>query len=392
MATSPANVKVLRDATRSAIIDELERLRGKLTDRDNLLIYYAGHGKLRGDSGYWIGIDAARKSRSQWLNYRTVSELLDINNGMRARHVLIVADSCYAGALLRDDNEVSKRQADEEKPFWIQRLRESRSRTALTSGGEGPVIDSAGTSTHSIFAVEFIDRLRTNRGVMDADSLFDSLKADVHERARRAVGSDAQAPGYGRIAGTGHGGGDFLFVPQGMRVKVPAVGVQLRPKIGVRGGPDVGVKSTPRVGVRRPGRLKPPRPTPKATVGVQSVPTVPKVGVQSVPKKPKVGVKAVTKVPKAGKPVSRLTRLRSPAASQRAEIVRRWTTKIKQVEESGPHGDCELSVTTTRREDPADFEECLDRNKQIGEFRNAMQRELEAAIKAAGRVPQQSKR
>jgi len=43
-------------------------LRATLTEQDNLLIYYAGHGVLdtSEERGYWLPINAKQDSRIQW--------------------------------------------------------------------------------------------------------------------------------------------------------------------------------------------------------------------------------------------------------------------------------------------------------------------------------------
>ena len=39
-----------------------------LTETDNLLIYYAGHGTLDGDVGFWQGIDAEPSYEDNWVS------------------------------------------------------------------------------------------------------------------------------------------------------------------------------------------------------------------------------------------------------------------------------------------------------------------------------------
>ena len=52
--------ELILNATRSDIINALASLRATLTENDNLLIYYAGHGLLDPDSevGYWLPVNA----------------------------------------------------------------------------------------------------------------------------------------------------------------------------------------------------------------------------------------------------------------------------------------------------------------------------------------------
>lgn len=195
-------VDTLIDATRYDIVSALARMRAELTENDNLLIYYAGHGNLDVDSdeGYWLPVDAARDNPVNWVSNSTITAQL---RAMRSRHVLVVADSCYSGRLTRDVN--ARLRTGYERGAWLRRMAGKRSRTALTSGGLEPVLD-AGGGTHSVFARAFLDTLRSNSEILDGQSLFDAIKRPV------AVNAD-QTPEYADIRRAGHDGGDFLFVP-----------------------------------------------------------------------------------------------------------------------------------------------------------------------------------
>ncbi|MBA7522655.1 hypothetical protein ES705_14775 [subsurface metagenome] len=63
------DVVVLYNAKREDIINELDRLSFKITDQDNLLIYYAGHGwwDEEADIGYWLPSDAKQTSKAAWF-------------------------------------------------------------------------------------------------------------------------------------------------------------------------------------------------------------------------------------------------------------------------------------------------------------------------------------
>jgi ankyrin repeat protein len=65
-------IKMLLDAKRSDILIELNNLRRDLTNQDNLLIYYAGHGWLdkEADEGYWLPVDAKTRLGLQFLYNR----------------------------------------------------------------------------------------------------------------------------------------------------------------------------------------------------------------------------------------------------------------------------------------------------------------------------------
>jgi len=195
-------VETLTNATRYEIMSALARMRAKLTEDDNLLIYYAGHGSLdvASDEGYWLPADAERDNPANWLANTTISAQL---RAMSAKHVMVIADSCYSGKLTR--NISVELRTGVERTAWLRRMNTRRSRTALTSGGLEPVLD-AGGGAHSVFAKALLEALGSNEDVLDGQSLFDAIKRPV------VLNAD-QTPEYADIRKAGHDGGDFLFVP-----------------------------------------------------------------------------------------------------------------------------------------------------------------------------------
>lgn len=92
--------KLLVNATRSQIVAALSAYRRELSPDSNLLIYYAGHGynDKDADKAYWLPVDATLDDVSNWI----IAD--EITTGIRvipARHVLVIADSCYSGTLTR---------------------------------------------------------------------------------------------------------------------------------------------------------------------------------------------------------------------------------------------------------------------------------------------------
>jgi peptidoglycan hydrolase-like protein with peptidoglycan-binding domain len=192
-------VSLLTDATEEAIVGEFARLRRTLTPEDNLLVYYAGHGWYdeEAERGYWLPTDAVEDNQSNWISNADITDMLKT---LRAKHVLVVADSCYSGTLTRGLSIATK------GPAYYQAVIDRRARTALTSGGLEPVLD-AGGGGHSVFAKAFLDALEGNPGILDGESLFQQVREQVLLNAE-------QTPEYGNIRLAGHDGGDFLFVRQ----------------------------------------------------------------------------------------------------------------------------------------------------------------------------------
>lgn len=202
--------RLLLNATRLDILSALAELRAGLKAEDNLLVYYAGHGELSGDGqeGYWIPVDAQSGNAASWISNRAISDLLE---GIASRHVLVVADSCYSGALVGvglpsyGATEPGADWAD-----WVRSLSSSRSRLALTSGGLQPVPD-AGNGRHSYFARAFLNVLQDNNRVLEGARLYREINASLALAALDAPVS--QVPQYAPIQFAGHEAGEFFFRP-----------------------------------------------------------------------------------------------------------------------------------------------------------------------------------
>lgn len=190
--------QLLFNATRYEILTQLNDLRSKLTRNDNLLIYYAGHGWLDKDTGegYWLPIDSEQNNPANWLSNSSITNIL---KSMEAKHVMIVSDSCYSGALTRSIKIVIR------KPLYIQRMAFKRARTVLASGGLEPVLDAGGKENHSVFASAFLEALKENDAeYIETSQLFAKIRRSV------MVNSD-QTPEYSDVRKAGHDGGDFIF-------------------------------------------------------------------------------------------------------------------------------------------------------------------------------------
>ena len=205
-------VTSLYDANRYAILSALNDLRKGLGEGDNLIVYYAGHGELDevNKRGYWLPVDADRDNPTNWISNVAIT---DIVNAIQAKHVMVVADSCYSGAL----TESGIASADEElsgdaRTTWQKALVGRRARTALSSGGIAPVLDDGGGG-HSVFARAFLDVLNRNDDVLEGSRLYREVAAQVESQARTR--GFRQEPTYAPIRFGRHEAGDFFFVPTG---------------------------------------------------------------------------------------------------------------------------------------------------------------------------------
>lgn len=206
-------VKTLIDATRADILRALASLRQELGEDDHLLVYYSGHGSWDKANlqGYWVPIDGEVDSVA---NYVSSSDITDQLSVMQARQILLVADACYSGVLVRS---VADRMDAATGDARLSRLLQQASvtgRKVISSGNIREVLDG-GAGRHSIFAAAFLRALERREEPFEARELYQDLAPAV-EHAARGFG-EQQEPQFGALRHAGHVGGDFVFVPTGSR-------------------------------------------------------------------------------------------------------------------------------------------------------------------------------
>ncbi|MBN4081817.1 caspase family protein [bacterium AH-315-C07] len=195
--------RVLYDskATRSKIIAEMEWLVENVKKRDNLFVYYSGHGEYKEslNKGYWVPVDATTNSTS---NYISNSDIQTFLGGIKSKHTLLVSDACFSGDIFRG-HTVSVPFEESEK--YYREVSNLTSRQALTSGGIEPVMDG-GRDGHSVFAYYLLKVLNGNQNkYIDANQLYEKIKIPV-------INNSDQTPKIAPIKNSGDEGGQFIFI------------------------------------------------------------------------------------------------------------------------------------------------------------------------------------
>lgn len=184
-------------ATGPKIQNALYRLGRDVNPNDSVLIYYAGHGQYDEDGklGWWVPVEGEPKEPGTFI---TNASIRDYINGMKARHVYLVADSCFSGTLF------GTRALPPINDQWYSRLYQKPSRWGLTSGGKEPVADS-GKNGHSVFAYHLISLLQENTEPY-------LVPSQIHTKLAPLVANNAeQTPLSEPLRGAGDEGGQFVF-------------------------------------------------------------------------------------------------------------------------------------------------------------------------------------
>jgi hypothetical protein len=193
-------VTTLLNAKNAKILSTLYTLSQTLGADDNLVVFYAGHGKrdLRHGRGWWLPVDADADddAKTNWLPNQEVSDRLAL---IAARHILVLADASYVGDITRGtpQPELQKMSAAQWQKY-VEATRQRRARLALSSGTDG---------ASSRFTTALIDVLQRQKGVFPASRL--------HREVVNALTSDdrvtSAVPTFAPLQSAFHDGVDFLF-------------------------------------------------------------------------------------------------------------------------------------------------------------------------------------
>ncbi|MFC2129445.1 caspase family protein [Bacteroidota bacterium] len=187
------NVEFLKDASLEDIMTSFEKLSGKITANDNLLVFYAGHGwwDSNANTGFWLPADSKQDSKLKWFRNST---LVDYLKEMDTKHTLLIADACFSGAIFKT------RSAMPEASKAVEMLYDLPSRKAMTSGTLTEVPDK------SAFIKYLVERLKnSDETYLCSEQLFSNISHAV-------INNSDVVPQYGEIQNVGDQGGDFIFI------------------------------------------------------------------------------------------------------------------------------------------------------------------------------------
>jgi hypothetical protein len=187
----------------------IEKIReyAKLTysPKDNLLVFFAGHGIY--DEVFKEGYVISRDSKSDDVaktSYLSHSNLRTMINNIPCNHILLVMDVCFGGTfdpLIASKSRAADMYAEVTNEEYIDRKKKYKTRLYLTSGGKEYVPDGR-PGHHSPFARKFLESLRNYGG---SDGIL-----TVNEIIQYVEKVDPQ-PRFGEF-GDNEPGSDFILL------------------------------------------------------------------------------------------------------------------------------------------------------------------------------------
>ncbi|HEY4789458.1 MAG TPA: caspase family protein, partial [Bacteroidales bacterium] len=162
---------------------------------NTLLIWYAGHGKLINETGYWIPIDANRDEEFTYFNINSLKAWLQTYSSLT--HTLLVTDACESGPTFFQAMRAAlkERSCDD---WQATRLKSSQ------------VYSSAGyelAQDNSQFTKTFANLLASNP---NACIPIESIVIKINSVSEQ--GNTQQKPKFGKIAGLTDENGTFFFI------------------------------------------------------------------------------------------------------------------------------------------------------------------------------------
>lgn len=223
-----SDVMVLENATRREVLQAFDSLSQKVLPEDNVLVYYAGHGFMETETqtGFWVPVDARGLDNTTYLRNSTIRDELT-TLATRAKHTLLVSDSCFSGSLLRRGTRGMADVEDSEQ--YYKKVSNKKSVQIMAAGGLEYVDDKYQSSDHSPFTYFFLNELRNNDRAM-------LTLSELSTNVEKAVANNVdQVPESGVLQGAGDELGEFIFIKMDLVVEgVPAdkVKVQVNLKQG----------------------------------------------------------------------------------------------------------------------------------------------------------------
>lgn len=214
------DVTVLTDssskpATRSRIVDELERLAAVMGPSDRFLFYFGGHGYTQTIAGVDVGYVVPAQAGLDRSTHLSFEEIRFFANTIRARHQLYLFNSCFGAHFVKLRSAVQPPFTD--PVFYLNEITRKKAVQFASAGGKNEKVVDNGPNGHSPFAYYLIDALTkgwVDRRPSDGVITFQELSV-IKEHATTPFSTPV-------FTDLGAYGGEYVFLsPQGIPATKP---------------------------------------------------------------------------------------------------------------------------------------------------------------------------
>ncbi|WP_028888982.1 caspase family protein [Tenacibaculum ovolyticum] len=180
------------DATNKKIQDALRGYSRSLTEEDNLIIFFSGHGEYseQEERGFWIPFDGT-KEYTTWIPNETIIAFI---NNLKCKHLFLISDSCFSSSLLNQSVSKSNGTYNNRPSRW-----------ALTSAFDESY-SPKDPNSNSLFAESIINFLESAQDEFRISELIEFVKNEFNSNIM-------QTPQGSPLQVQGHKGGELVLTP-----------------------------------------------------------------------------------------------------------------------------------------------------------------------------------
>lgn len=174
------DTKLLYNISKDSLFTELKALvRDSVTDQQQLLLFFAGHGYYNPETldGYLVMKESKKPADDPNMqSYFQFSYLSSFANNLQYKHVFVLLDVCFGGRFGGNNREVVLRPqtapTDITPQAYRERKKEYKGRLYLASGIKEVDDVSKRDNRHSPFADKVLELLKASKGAVVPQDMF----------------------------------------------------------------------------------------------------------------------------------------------------------------------------------------------------------------------------
>jgi hypothetical protein len=158
------NIDTVFNKNKLEMLTSISNKMAKMGENDNLIVFYGGHGYFTESTNlaYWVPLGTGSE-----FEYISNTEITNLIANCQVRHLLIMADACFSGAMRGGLNAPSKYEY------------KFKSRQLLTSGGSEPVPGK------SAYVQMILEALKTNEDkYVSARELYGRIAKGITDQTK----------------------------------------------------------------------------------------------------------------------------------------------------------------------------------------------------------------